>query len=149
MDAQVVFKDYKQEFSHAESPKGLVRSSGELNYKVTSTINSQVFQSYKVEYVDEIEYSQCPHASAEIRAAAASIRVSSKRVQITYTKGDGLVRFTSANYMYGSEESGEDPCAMNACSVYAECLVDYEAPKNHTCACKVGFDGDGANCYGK
>lgn len=30
----------------------------------------------------------------------SAIRVNSKRVYVKYTKGDDLVRFTSANYIY-------------------------------------------------
>ena len=63
-------------------------------------------------------------------------------------KGDGLVRFTSANFIYPSSQKSDDPCEANgACSIYAECLVDFEAEGNYTCMCKVGFNGDGFQCH--
>jgi hypothetical protein len=42
----------------------------------------------------------------------------------------------------------DDPCESNTCSIYAECVADLEMPMNYSCACKVGFEGDGFNCYG-
>lgn len=94
-DAQVVFKDYKQEYTHEAA--GLIRSSGDINYEVTSVDNSQAFTSYRIYYSDEITFSECPHL---VDHSASMIRVNSKRVYVKYTKGDNLVRFTSANYMY-------------------------------------------------
>ena len=43
----------------------------------------------------------------------------------------------------------DDPCESNTCSIYAECVADIEMPTNYSCACIVGFEGDGFNCYGK
>lgn len=142
-DAQVVFKDYKQEYTH--DALGSVRSSGEIAYEITSVSNSQSFTSYRIYYTDTFVFSECPHAA--IDPSTATIRVSSKRVYVKYTKGDNLVRFNSANYMY-PKDGHEDPCEMNSCSIYAECIIDPEAQNNYTCACKVGFEGDGFNCYG-
>lgn len=142
-DAQVVFKDHKQEYVHER--RGFLRSSGEISYEVTTILNSQSFTSYKVYYNDEITYSECPHL---VDHSSSSIRVNSKRVYIKYTKGDNLVRFTSANYMYPRDAS-DDPCEVNSCSIYAECMTDQDAPNNYTCVCKVGFEGDGFNCYGE
>lgn len=42
----------------------------------------------------------------------------------------------------------DDPCELNSCSIYAECIADNEMPTNYSCVCKVGFEGDGFNCYG-
>lgn len=46
-------------------------------------------------------------------------------------------------------DAPDDPCEMNTCSIYAECIADSDSPSNYTCACKVGFEGDGVSCYGK
>jgi hypothetical protein len=143
-DSQVVFKDYKLEFT--QETGGVVRSSGELEFKVTSTTNSQAFETYRVAYVDEITYSECPFLTTEA-ASESNVRVSSKRVYVTYTRGDGLVRFTSSNYLYPIESS-DDPCQGNTCNVYAECVTDLEQAGNYTCLCKVGFEGNGYDCYG-
>lgn len=142
-DAQVVFKDFKQEYTHAAL--GSVRSTGQFAYDVTTTSNSQAFTSYQIYYSDEFSFSECPHSI--IDPASSTIRVSSKRVYVRYTKGDNLVRFNSANYMY-PKDGHDDPCEMNSCSIYAECIPDSDAPNNYSCACKVGFQGDGFNCYG-
>lgn len=142
-DAQVVFKDYKQEYTHES--RGLVKSSGEIKYDVTTTQNSQSFTSYRIYYNEEISYSECPHL-VDHQGSSSTIRVNSKRVYIKYTKGDSLVRFTSANYIY-PKDAQDDPCEANSCSIYAECMTDPDAPNNYTCVCKVGFEGDGFNCY--
>lgn len=94
-DAQIVFRDYKQEYNHYG--KGSVRSNGEISYEVTSTQNSQSFTSYKIHYSDEITFSECQHLADH---GPVSLKVSSKRVYIRFTKGDNLVRFSSANYIY-------------------------------------------------
>lgn len=143
-DAQVVFKDYKQEFTH--DALGSIRSNGEIAYEITSITNSQAFTSYRISYTDEFIFSECPHAV--INPSSSTIRISSKRVYVKYTKGDNLVRFNSANFLY-PKDGREDPCEMNSCSIYAECIADLDAANNYTCACKVGFQGDGFNCYGK
>jgi hypothetical protein len=109
-DAQIVFKDYKQEYMH--EGLGFIRSNGEINYDVTSVGNSQAFTSYRIYYSDEINYSQCPHI---LDHSAATIRVNSKRVYVKYTKGDNLVRFTSANYMYPKGKLS-CPCSLSLSS---------------------------------
>jgi hypothetical protein len=141
IDAQIVFRDYKQEFSHPR--EGVIVSSGELIYDVTSIQNSQSLTSYRIYFSDEIKFSQCPHL---VDYGASNVQISSKRVHVKYTKGDNLVRFTSGNYLF-SRDGNEDPCQLNSCSIYAECIKDTDAPNNHTCACKFGFEGDGFNCY--
>ena len=93
LDAQVVFKDYSQEYVHTS--KGLIRSQGDIGYEITTPQNSQVFKSYKIQYSDEIEFEECPYSTEK-----GTYRVNSKRVFIQYTKGDGLVRFSSANFIY-------------------------------------------------
>ncbi len=77
--------------------QGLIRSSGELTYGVTSAKNSQSFRSYRIDYLDEFKFTECPHLSDY---SYSTYRVNSKRVFIRYTKGDSLVRFSSANYIY-------------------------------------------------
>ncbi len=144
-DSQIVFKDFRQEYT--QETGGVVRSSGELEYKITSTTNSQAFESYRVAYIDEITYSECPFLTSEA-ASQSNVRVNSKRVYVTYTRGDGLVRYTSSNYLYPIESS-DDPCDANSCSVYAECVTDLEQTSNYSCLCKVGFEGNGFDCYGK
>jgi hypothetical protein len=141
-DAQVVFRDYKQEYTHYA--RGSVRSVGELNYEVTTVKNSRVFTTYRIQFSDEISFSECPHLPDR---GSTSVRINSKRVYVRYTKGDGLVRFTSANFIH-TQDSSEDPCELNSCSIYAECVADYDAPNNYSCICKVGFEGDGFNCDG-
>ena len=44
-------------------------------------------------------FSECPNLADQ---GQVKMRVNSKRVYIKYTKGDGLVRFTSANYAYAN-----------------------------------------------
>ena len=92
-DAQVVFKDYSQEYVH--NAKGLIKSQGYIGYEITTPQNSQVFKSYKIQYSDEIEFKECPYSTEK-----GTYRVNSKRVFIQYTKGDDLVRFSSANFIY-------------------------------------------------
>lgn len=95
-DAQVVFRDYKQEYTRYG--QGFIRSSGQIGYEITTLRNSQSLTPYKIDYVDEITYNECPH----LKSAGSSVttRVNSKRVFIRYTKGDNLVRFSSANFLY-------------------------------------------------
>lgn len=140
-DAQIVYKDFKQEYSHVSH--GFVRSYGELSYQVTTTQNSQSFVSYKIYYNDDITFSECPH---QRDYTSSTIRVNSKRVYVKYTKGNQLAQFTSANFMY-PKDATDDPCETNSCSIYAECIADLDAPNNYTCVCKVGFEGDGFNCF--
>lgn len=45
----------------------------------------------------------------------------------------------------------DDPCELNDCSIYAECIPDESSEKRYRCSCKPGFEdrlGDGTNCYG-
>ena len=142
-DSQVIFKDFKQEYTKYR--KGLIKSNGELFYEITSIRNSQSFKSYRIDYSDEITFSECPHLS---ETGSTTHRVNSKRVFVRFTKGDSLVRFSAANFIYPSEIA-DDPCESNTCSIYAECVADSEMPTNYSCVCKVGFEGDGFNCYGK
>jgi hypothetical protein len=72
--------------------------------------------------------------------------MNSKRVFIRYTKNDDLLRFSSTNFIHPSD-APDDPCELNSCSIYAECITDSDYPNNYTCACKVGFEGDGYTCY--
>jgi nidogen (entactin) len=140
-DAQVVFKDYSQKYERLS--KGFIASKGEADYEITSAQNSQTFTSYRLQYSDEIQFNECPFLDT---SAVSDVRLNSKRVFIQYTKGDGLVRFSSANFIYPAD-ADDDPCETNACSVYAECIADYEARGNYSCMCKVGFEGDGFNCH--
>jgi nidogen (entactin) len=143
INAQVVFKDFSQDFEQIRS--GIISSEGELSYQITSSRNSQSFSTFKIIYSDEITFSQCPH---DLDLSKSTIRVDSKRVQITYTKSDSVVKFTSANYMHSTSSSQHDPCLQNSCSIYAECVVDYNvASLNYSCLCKVGFEGDGQTCF--
>lgn len=144
-ESQVVFKDYKQEYQYES--RGFVRSYGDLEFKVTSTKDSQSFRSYKITYSDEITFSECPYSDEEEAKKSASVKVNSKRVYVTYTVGDGLTKFNSINFMH-AKDSPDHPCEVNRCSVYAECTTDFEAPEKYVCSCKAGFEGDGFNCYG-
>ncbi len=92
-DSQVVFKDFRQEYTH--KAKGSIKSEGEISYEITTPLNSQMFKTYKIMYADEIEFNECPFINDY-----GTYRVNSKRVFIQYTKGDGLVRFSSANFIY-------------------------------------------------
>jgi hypothetical protein len=94
-DAQVIYRDYKQEYTRYS--RGFIRSAGEVNYDVTTLQNSQSFTSYRIEYSDEITFNECPHA---IDTGVYTSRVNSKRVFIRYTKGDNLLRFSTANFIY-------------------------------------------------
>jgi hypothetical protein len=146
-DAQVVYRDFRQEYTHESV--GLVSSRGELEFKVTSPANSQTFEAtYRVAYSDELAYSECPFLTSEA-TSGSSVRVNSRRVYVTYTRGDGFVRFTSANALYAAEEVNDDPCENpSACSVYAECVTDRGHEGNFSCVCKPGFEGNGYDCYG-
>lgn len=97
VDSQVIFRDYKQEY--IRYGKGLIKSNGELTYEVTSTKNSQAFRSYRIDYTDSFTFVECPHLN---EPGSSTYRVNSKRVFIRYTKGDSLVKFSSANYIYPS-----------------------------------------------
>lgn len=92
-DAQVIFKDYSQVY--VRQSKGYIVSQGQIAYEITTPQNSQVFKSYKIEYLDNVQFTECPYVEENVPA-----RVNSKRVFIQYTKGDGLVRFSSANFIY-------------------------------------------------
>lgn len=70
---------------------------------MTSIRDPQSLTPYKIEYIDEITYNECPHLA---HTGPSVSRVNSKRVFIRYTKGDNLLRFSSANFIY---PSGKQP----------------------------------------
>ena len=142
-DAHVVFKDYKQMFTKSE--RGRVWSQGEIKYEITSVDDSQSFKSYSIYYIDNYEFSECEFLDET--QWHSETRLSSKKVYVKYQKSDGLVRFSSSNFIYPSHVI-DDPCDYNTCSIYAECVADYDSPNNYTCICKGGFEGDNSNCYG-
>ena len=96
-DSQLFFKDYSQVYVPQAS--GHLVSRGEVAYEVTTARDSQVFASYRIEYSDEIRFAECGRVEGRVPA-----RVNSKRVSIQYNKADGLVRFTSANFIYPNSE---------------------------------------------
>lgn len=96
-DAQVIFRDYKHEYTRYN--RGVIRSNGELSYEVTSTRNSQAFKTYRIDYSDEFNFVECPHLNDQ---GSISYRVNSKKVFVRFTKDNSLVRFSSANYIYPS-----------------------------------------------
>ena len=130
-----------------------------------SSSDPNTFTSHRLRYVDDITFSECAFVPS-------SVRINTKRVYVRYTKENGQVRFSSANFIHNkgiclfftsfvdvyrllkhetkqTTDAPEDLCELNKCSIHAECIMDAEAPEGYLCVCRLGYDGNGFNCYGK
>lgn len=151
-DEQVIYPDFSQDYeyrSNQENPdtKKVIESKGSIEYKTTTVREPNQFKNYRIEHSETVHFSVCNELNEEkLAQASALVKLSTKKMFVTFVEGERLVRFTSANFIRSLDDPTPNPCDLNDCSPYAECVPDEGAANGYYCQCKAGFDGEGRTC---
>lgn len=149
---QVIYPDYNQDYQYSsqiENPDThkQVEARGSIHYKIATVQNPNSLKNFRIEHNEKIYFKVCKGANEEkLMSGSANTKVSTNRLSVSFTEGEGQVRFSSANFLKSQEDQMASPCDTNECSVFAECVNDPESEEGYYCQCKPGFDGDGKQC---
>ena len=149
-DEQVIYPDFNEDYefsSNIENPttKKVVEAKGSIEYKLTSVRNPTEFKKFRIEHSERIHFSVCSALMEEKLAASSALtKLSTKRLFVSFSEGQA--KFSSANYLRSLQDTTPNPCDLNECSIYAECVLDADSENGYYCQCKPGFDGDGKEC---
>jgi hypothetical protein len=148
----VIYPDFEQNFeyqSNRENPdtRKLVEYRGSIEYKLTTLRRPTEFRSFRIDTFESLHFAVCVNENDEkLAVSTANTRLSTKKMFVTYSNSERLVRFTSANNVKPLDDPTPDACEQAECSEYAECVADVTADEGFFCHCKPGFSGDGHNC---
>ncbi len=149
---QVIYPDFSQEFqyrSNQENPdtRKVIEYKGSVEYKLTNIHTPDEFRSFRIESSETVHFSVCLEENDEkLGQSTALTKLSSKKMFVTFSNSERLVRFTSSNFVKPVDDPTPNPCETNDCHTYAECVADVAADDGYFCHCKPGFSGDGRHC---